>query len=66
MRKNNKKLVNFNIHDLHRVEIFLDSGGDKVNNVELSPLFIETFIRQHYLPSTCASICFVSDHNSPL
>ena len=45
MRKNNKKLVNFNIHDLHGVEIFLDSGGDKVNNVELSPLFIETFIR---------------------
>ena len=50
MRKNNKKLVHFNLHDLRGAEIFLDSGGDKVNYVELSPLFIETFFRQHYLP----------------
>ena len=50
MRKNNKKLVHFNIHDLHRAEIFLDSGDDKGNYIELSSLFIETFIRQHYLP----------------
>ena len=50
MRKDNKKLVHFNIHNLLRPEIFLGSGGDKGNYVELSSLFFETFIRQHYLP----------------
>ena len=50
MRKNNKKLVHFKIHNLHQAEVFLDSRGDKGNYVELSSLFFQTFIRQHYLP----------------